>query len=130
MAKLSIMGDTVQITTDLTKEVIKRVEDYIPEALKLFDTEGDEVFGVAIGNASFSKYGICFCSENAEGKMFMTTNNPVLDHSDSEKEREEVVKCFAQVLNNLKQVEENVQEVKAELDGIEASVQESVTFVG
>ena len=117
MAKLTIMGDTVQITTDLTKEVIKRVEDYIPEALKL-------------GNASFSKYGICFCSENAEGKMFMTTNNPVLDHSDSEKEREEVVRRFAQVLNNLKQVEANVQEVKAELDGIEESIQESVTFVG
>lgn len=130
MAKLSIMGDTVQITTDLTKEVIKRVEDYFPEALKLFDTEGNEVFGVAIGNASFSKYGICFCSETAEGKMFMTTNNPVLDHSDPAKEREKVVRCFARVLNDLKQVEANVQEVKAELDGIEESIQESVTFVG
>ena len=54
MAKLSIMGDTVQITTDLTKEMVQRIKDYAPEALKLFDSEGNEVFGVGIGDANVS----------------------------------------------------------------------------
>lgn len=130
MAKLSIMGDTVQITTDLTKEVINRVKDYAPDALKLFDEEDNEVFGVDIGHANYSKYGICFCSEDAEGKMFMTTNNPVLDHSDAEKEREEVVRVFAPVLSKLQLVEANINAAKASIDEMEASVQEAVTFVG
>ena len=130
MAKLSIMGDTVQITTDLTKEVINRVKDYAPDALKLFDEEDNEVFGVDIGHANYSKYGICFCSEDAEGKMFMTTNNPILDHSDAEKEREEVVRVFAPVLSKLQLVEANISAAKASIDEMEASVQEAVTFVG
>lgn len=129
MAKLSIMGDTVQITTDLTKEMVKRVKDYAPEALKLFDTEGNELFGIEIGDASVSKYGICFCSETAEGNLFMTTNNPVCDHSDPEKERETVVRHFAPMISKLQMVEDHVNAVKAELDSVEAAVQESVTFV-
>lgn len=129
MAKLSIMGDTVQITTELTKEMIKRVSDYAPEALKLFDEEGNEIFGVGIGNASYSKYGICFCSVDANGKLFMTMNNPVLDHSNPEKEREEVIRHFAQVLSKLKAVEENVADGTEAINELESNVRDSVTFV-
>ena len=129
MAKLSIMGDTVQITTELTKETIKRVSNYAPEALKLFDEEGNEIFGVGIGNASYSKYGICFCSEDANGKLFMTMNNPVLNHSDPEKEREEVIRHFAQVRSKLKAVEENVADGAEAIAEIESNVRDSVTFV-
>lgn len=129
MAKLSIMGDTVQITTELTKETIKRVSDYAPEALKLFDEEGNEIFGIGVGNASCSKYGICFCSEDANGKLFMTTNNPVTNHADPEKEREEVIRCFAQMLSKLKAVEENVADGAEAIAEIESDVRDSVTFV-
>lgn len=129
MAKLSIMGDTVQITTELTKEMVQRIKDYAPDALKLFDSEGNEVFGVGIGDANVSKYGICFCSETAEGNLFMTTNNPVSDHSNPDKEREKVVRQFAPIINKLQMIEQHVSNVKAELDSVEAAVQESVTFV-
>lgn len=130
MAKLSIMGDTIQLTSDLTKEELERVENYVPEALKLFDNEGNEVFGVGFGNASFSKYGVCFCSETAEGKLFMTTNNPVLDHSDADKERKEIIRYFAPLLNKLQKVEENVASAREALDEVEAAVEDAVTFVG
>lgn len=130
MAKLTIMGDTVQITTDMTRKEIERVNAYAPTALKLFDNEGNELFGVGIGDASYSKYGICFCSENADGKMFMTTNNPVVDHSDAEKEREEVVRFFAPVISKLQAVEAAVAGARADLDTVEAAVNESVEFIG
>ena len=130
MAKMTIMGDTVQITSDITKEELDRVESYAPEALKLIDKDGNEKFGVGFGNASYSKYGLCFCSETAEGKLFMTTNNPVLDHSDVEKEREELVRCFAPVISKLQLVESQVASAKEALDAVETAVKESVTFVG
>ena len=130
MAKISIMGDTVQITSDITKEVITKVKRYAPEALKLYDENDNEVFGIEFGNASCSKYGICFCSVDAEGKLFMTTNNPVLNHSDAEKEREEVVREFAPMIHKLQLIESNVANCLESLNEIETAVNEAVTFVG
>ena len=128
MAKVTIMGDAIQLKTSLTRKEIERVKAFAPEALKLFDTEGNEVFSIDISHANFSKYGICFCSEDAEGKMFMTMDNPVLDHSDVEKEREEVIRRFAPALNKLETVEANVEAAKESLEQMEAAVTDSVTF--
>lgn len=128
MAKVTIMGDAIQLKTSLTRKEIERVKAFTPEALKLFDTEGNEVFSIDISHASLSKYGVCFCSEDAEGKMFMTMDNPVLDHSDVEKEREEVIRRFAPILNKLETVEANVEAAKESLEQMEASVTESVVF--
>ena len=128
MAKVTIMGDAIQLKTSLTRKEIERVKAFAPEALKLFDTEGNEVFSIDISHANFSKYGICFCSEDAEGKMFITMDNPVLDHSDVEKEREEVIRRFAPALNKLETVEANVEAAKESLEQMEAAVTDSVTF--
>ena len=130
MATLKIMGDALQIKSELTGEQIERVKTFAPEALKLFDTEDNEVFGVEYpADASYSKYGICFCNTDSDGKVFMTTNNPVRDHDDPEKEKEEVVKRFALILNHLNMVEANVAEARAALEQMESAVTNSVTFV-
>jgi hypothetical protein len=128
MAKVTIMGDAVQIKSALTKSEFDRVKAFAPEALKLFDTEGNEVFGISMGNANYSKYGICFCAEDAEGKIFMTMNNPVIDHNDAEKERTEIIKYFAPAISKLEAVEANVTAAKDSLEKMEASVTESVVF--
>lgn len=130
MAKITIMGDIVQIKTDLTKSDVDRVKTFAPEALKLFDNEGNEIFGVDLGDACYSKYGVCFCSEDSEGKLYMSTNNPVIDHSNPEAEKEEVVKHFALLLNKLKAVEANVQGAADTLSAVEAEATESVVFAG
>lgn len=129
MATMKVMGDVIQLGTELTREDIERVANYAPGVLKLTDDDGNELFGVGIGDASFSKYGICFCSETAEGKMFMTTNNPVEDHSDPAKEREMIVRYFAPIINKLQAVEANVAAAKESLDSMEDAVQNAVTFV-
>lgn len=128
MAKLTIMGDSVQIKSDITKSEMDRVMAFAPEALKLYDEDGNEIFGVTYGDAFFSKYGICFCNEDADGKLFMTTNNPVRDHSDAEEERKEVIKYFAPILNKLQLVEAHIASAKDALEAMEASVTDSVTF--
>ena len=128
MAKLTIMGDMIQLKSDLTREEVERVEAFAPEALKLFDTDGNEVFGVSVGNAFYSKYGVCFCSEDSEGKLFMSTDNPVKDHTDPEAERKEVIKYFAPMLSKLEAIESNVAGAREALEAMEESVDNSVVF--
>ena len=128
MAKVTIMGDIVQIKTDLTKDEVERVKAFAPEALKLCDEEGNEVFAIGIGDASYSKYGICFCSEDSEGKLFMSTDNPVTDHSDAGAEKLEVTKYFAGIINKLTFIEKNVESAKEALEEMEAAVADSVVF--
>lgn len=130
MAKITIVGDMIQIKTDLTKSDVERVKTFAPEALKLFDNEGNEVFGVDMGDACYSKYGVCFCSEDADGKLFMSTDNPVSDHSDPEKEKEEVTKYFALLINKLRAVEANVQGAAETLTAVETEAKEAVVFAG
>lgn len=126
MAKVKVLGDMMQIKSDLTGAEFDRIESFAPEMLKLTDDEGNEVFGISRGHAFYSKYGVCFCSEDAEGKLFMSTNNPVVDHTDAEKEKEEIVKTLAPVLSKLNAVEKQIKNAGEILTAIETEVKESV----
>ena len=126
MAKVKVLGDMMQIKSDLTGAEFDRIESFAPEMLKLVDDEGNEVFGVSRGHAFYSKYGVCFCSEDAEGKLFMSTNNPVVDHTDAEKEKEEIVKTLAPILSKLNAVEKQIKDAGEILTAIETEVKESV----
>lgn len=126
MAKVKVLGDMMQIKSDLTGAEFERIESFAPEMLKLVDDEGNEVFGVSRGPAFYSKYGVCFCSEDAEGKLFMSTNNPVVDHTNTEKEKEEVVKAIAPIINKLNAVEKQIKNAGEILTAIETEVKESV----
>lgn len=126
MAKVKVLGDMMQIKSDLTGAEFDRIESFAPEMLKLVDDEGNEVFGISRGNAFYSKYGVCFCSEDAEGKLFMSTNNPVVDHTDAEKEKEEIVKTLAPILSKLNAVEKQIKNAGEILTAIETEVKESV----
>lgn len=129
MAKVRVMGDAIQMKSDLTKADLERVKTFAPDALKLFDEEGNEVFGVDMGDARFSKFGVCFSNTDSEGKLFMTSDSPVTDHSDPEKEKEEIIKYFAQILNKLDAVETNVNAAMEALINIEDSVRNSVEII-
>lgn len=126
MAKVKVLGDMMQIKSDITAAEFERVKSFAPELLKLIDVEGNELFGVERGNAFYSKYGICFCSEDAEGKLFMSTNNPVTDHSCAETEKEAIVKELAPIIDKLNSIEEQVQMASETLTDIETRVKESV----
>lgn len=128
MAKITILGDTLQIKSELTREDIDRVADLVPEALKLYDKNENEIFGIELGDASLSQYGICFCSADANGKVFMTTNNPCLEHGDPEEERKAVIKHFAPLLSKLEAVEAKVAEAKEAVGKMEASADASVVY--
>lgn len=126
MAKVKVLGDMMQIKSDITGKSFDRVEKFAPEMLKLVDEFGNEVFGIARGDAFYSKYGICFCSEDAEGKLFMSTNNPVTEHGNAEEEKNKVVEKLAPIINKLNAVERQILEAEEILTAIETEVRESV----
>lgn len=130
MAKIKVLGDTIQITSELTEEQFDRVKSYAPEALVMKDAEsGDEIFGITRGNAFYSKYGVCFCSVDNEGHLFMTTNNPTQDHSNREEEKELIIKEFAPVIAKLNELEAHVLGVMESIEEIETAVKDSVEFI-
>lgn len=128
MATLKIFGDTISIVSELTKEELERAENFAPETLKLKDDEGNEIFGIGFGAPSYSKYGITFCSEDASGHLFMTMNNPVLDHSDVEAERATITKVFAQTIHALNAIEFAIMQANEALSEMEEAVVNSIQF--
>ena len=126
MAKVTVLGDMMQIKSDITAKELERIESFAPEMLKLTDDEGNEIFGVSRGNAFYSKYGICFCSEDAEGKLFMSTTNPVTVHGDAEEEKTAIIKELAPILHKLQAIEANIKKADEMLTAIETEVRESV----
>ena len=131
MAKLKVLGDMIQITSDITEEQFNRIKTFAPEALITKDADtGEVLFGIEMGNASFSKYGICFCSTDANGKLFMTTNNPTVgDHSDKEKEEKKLLEVFAPVLAKLNDSEAHILRVLDTVSQMEDEVKSSIEFI-
>ena len=129
MATLKVLGDVIQIKTELTEKDYKKISNYAPEALKVKDDKDNELFGISMGDAHWSKYGIAFCSTDADGKLFMTTPNPVQDHSDPKEEKEAIKELFAQTIFNLEIVEANFDKIKTELAAIEQNAAASIEMV-
>lgn len=126
MAKLKVLGDMIQIKIDLTESDYNKVKNYAPDALKVKDEEGNEVFGISMGDAHWSKYGVAFCNTDADGKLFMTTTNPVHDHDDPAEEKKQIKEEFAQTIFFLEMIEKGFADVKTELAAIEQNAEESI----
>jgi hypothetical protein len=75
----------IVFNTKLTKEAILKLSRHCPNALKLKDAEGNDVFGLSFGeSASISDYGICFNKVDNEGQALVTItgsldNNEIAD---------------------------------------------------
>ena len=79
MAKFTIAGNALVITSALKKSELETVKKYRPKALKLMGGENnkEELFCIDVGSSgsgSISAYGACYCSEtyDAEKKACIT----------------------------------------------------------
>ena len=130
MAQINVTGDMLQIRTSLTKEAYEVVKYFKPEALKLVDDKGNELFGITVGDAHVSKYGISFCNTDSEGRLFMTTANPVTDHSDPAAERNVISKEFAQVINNLQIIETQIANEQPNIRALVQNAHRAINITG
>lgn len=129
MAKLSTMGDSIQLKSAITMDEFKSIRRYKPEALTLVNEAKEPYFTVTVGDASASKYGVAFANTDDQGCLFLTMMNPVSDHSDRVAERQLLIDKFALIMCNLKEVEANVKAAMEETKGIAESVEDSIEML-
>lgn len=78
MAKITVVGQAVVVTSSMKLEDIKLVEKYRPEALVLYVGEGAEkepdfkIGTTSFGNGCISKYGVEFDSETRDEQKLAT----------------------------------------------------------
>lgn len=128
MAKITIAGDAVVITSAVKLEDIKAVKKYRPAALTLMGgEEGKEpIFrlGVTEGAGNITKYGAEFGSEthDDEKKAVMT----LICRADEGDIKEIVADTIGAYVLNLNKIEETLpavlQEIKAEKEQILSNI--------
>lgn len=98
----------IVFNTDLSKEALLKLKRHNPDALKLKDEEGNDIFGISFSEtASINNYGISFNREDSEGKALITIQATM--------NNEEIAEEYAKILLNAKKVEEKALIAYAEL---------------
>lgn len=127
MAKITICGDAMVVTSTKTLEDIKTLEKYRPKALALYSEDGkEEVFrvGSSNGKGSISTYGASFGSVSHDDNKFATITMDIpAGTTDAEAYAEEVIGVAIINLNKVEaQFEAALEEVKAEKAEVRSNI--------
>ena len=129
MAKISIAGQAVVVTSAMALEDIKTIKKYRPEALILKGGEDgkEPIFALGIGEGKINQVGASFNkSTRDEAKLAtltMTTN------FDGEDIVAFVTDTLGGALMNLNKLEETLPAVLAEINAEKATIQQNITVV-
>ena len=130
MAKITLLGDALQIKSTITEKTLKKAQKYCPKACKLIDEDGNELFAIGKGNASCSNHGILFPSADPEGRLFTTIMLNNLPHESYAADRELIKDEFAITLHNLLKVETQIMDTLETINMIERSVEDAIHIEG
>ena len=131
MAKTTIVGDAVVVTSTKTLEDIKTLEKYRPKALCLYETDEDgkkqEIFkiGSTSGEGSLGTYGASFGGVTHDDAK-LATITMCLPKSVTDV-KEYVAEKYGPALLNLNKVEEQFEAALAEIEAQKAAVMENIT---
>lgn len=131
MAKITIAGDAVIVTSALTLEDIRKIEKYRPKALVL--TEGDEnepvfAIGTTEGAGNINSVGVSFGRETRDGRGFATVTMCI-----APEEGEDVVEFVADKIGgaimNLNKLEATLPQVLTEINLERAEIMRNITVM-
>lgn len=131
MAKITIAGEAVVITSAMKLEDIKTIKKYRPDALILKGGEDgkEPIFrlGITDGRGSITKYGAEFGSEthDDEKKAVMTL---ILSGSNDSDIKEVVADTIGAYVLNLNKLEETLPNVLTEIADEKARILENITI--
>lgn len=127
--KISLINGAYALTSDIKAEDIEFLEKNNPEALKLTDKEGNEIFAVSYkeGKSSVSPFGVTFGSKslNDSGKAVVTGNIPQSVTAD--KAKEYVAEIVAPVVENLETLEKSISEAANKARAARAKLISNIT---
>lgn len=132
MAKISVAGNAVVVTSSLKLEDIKKVEKYRPAALTLMGGEDgkEPLYAIAStnGEGSINKNGASFGAETRERKL--ATLTMIAPRAAVEGDiKEYIADYFGESLDYLKELEESIPAVIEEIDNSRGRVIESISVV-
>ena len=127
MAKITIVGDAMVVTSSKTLEDIKTLEKYRPKALALYSEDGkEEIFrvGSTKGNGSIGTYGASFGSvTHDDDKLATITMGIPTGTVDAMAYAEEVIGVSIINLNKVEaQFDEALDEVAAERAEVRSNI--------
>lgn len=132
MAKITIVGDAMVVTSTKTLENIQTLEKYRPKALTLFETNEDgkreAVFAVGTtnGKGSITEYGASFGSAAHDGSGLATITMAVPAGAGPDV-KQAVADMVGVAIINLNKVEAQVDEALASVQSDKAAVMETIT---
>ena len=131
MARITIAGDAVVVTSSMKLEDIRTIAKYRPEALILKggDDGKEPIFAVGVtkGNGSINQYGASFSPEthNEDGLATITI---VVNGSVDGDIKDFVADRIGSAIINLNKLEESLPCVVEEINAEKAAVIESITI--
>lgn len=128
MARITIVGDAMVVTSTKTLEDIKTLEKFRPKALALFSEDGkEEIFkvGTTTGEGSIGTYGASFGSASHDDKKLATITMSIPTGTDDAKKYAE--EKIGVAIINLNKVEEQFDAALAEVENEKAEVRANIT---
>lgn len=129
MAKITIAGDAVVVTSAMKLEDLRTIAKYRPGALVLKGGEDgkEPIFAVSVTNGfgEINKYGASFGSETNDDAKLASLTMTVNTKPDNI--REYVADQLGAAITNLTKLEASLPEVIAEIAGEKAAVMDSIT---
>ena len=126
MAKITVLGNALTLTTDIAAEQIKKANKYCPEVTTLVSEEQEPYFHVQMGDSpSCSKYGVSFDQINQEGKAYLTVVGVPREGNTKEDVKEE----FGSILYNLDKVETQIIDGLGEINERLAQIERKITVI-
>ena len=131
MAKVTIAGQAVVVTSTLKLDDIKTVATYRPDALTLYEGEGKErqpVFAIGIGADAgrIGTYGVEFGRSNAEGFAQLTMSVSIDDDEDI---KVFVAEQIGRSILKLNKLEEQIPEVIRGIEAEKADILRNISVV-
>ena len=128
MAKITVVGQAVVVTSAMKLEDIKKVAKYRPEALILKGGEDnkEDIFRLGVGTGSINKFGASFDKETRdEEKLAVVTMTTTYDGAEI---KDFVADELGAALINLGKLEAALPAVIEEIDREKAAIMESITL--
>ena len=131
MAKVTIVGDALVITSTIKLEDYKKVKANRPEALKLKDDDGNTFFavGVSEGIGAINEWSIEFSGETHDEHKYATLTCNIDGGGTVEEIKNDVAEDIGVALINLAKIEEMIPGVLAEIKAERDKVLECISVL-
>lgn len=133
MAKITIVGDAIIVTSSKSLAALKTLEEYRPKALRLVETDEngkkEEIFRVetAAANGTINQYGATFASETHDAEKKATITIPL--PAGVEDVKDYATKLVGKAVVRLNKIEAGIDAALAEVEAEKAEMLANITVL-